>query len=99
MTYFLKGFKQEPIKEEKNKMEIEFDPATEHISVRITAKEKRVFVKWCRENKMRKSEGIRKLITERLLNTGEEENLTEDVKKLKQDLEELKDLIEKKLKG
>tara|TARA_B100000900_G_C20361109_1_gene626369 strand:- start:392 stop:691 length:300 start_codon:yes stop_codon:yes gene_type:complete len=99
MTYFLKGFKDDSIKEEKNKTEIEFEPATEHISVRITAKEKRIFVEWCRKNKMRKSDGIRKLITERLLDTGEEENLIEDVKKLKEGLEGLKSLIEKKLNG
>ena len=37
--------------DENNEMEVQFEPATEHISVRITVTEKKMFIKWCRENK------------------------------------------------
>jgi len=50
--------------EENNEMEVPFEPADQHISVRITPTEKRIFIKWCIENRLTKSQGIRKLINE-----------------------------------
>ena len=73
--------------DENNEMEVQFEPATEHISVRITVTEKRMFIKWCRENRLTKSQGIRRLITDRLASPEEKQEATNNLSK---ELEELK---------
>lgn len=83
--------------EENNDMEVQFEPATEHISVRITTTEKKMFIKWCRENRLTKSQGIRRLITDRLA-TPEQiqeatDDLTDEIKELKRAISEIKEQI------
>ena len=88
--------------EENNDMEVQFEPATEHISVRITTTEKKMFIKWCRENRLTKSQGIRRLITDRLA-TPEQiqeatDDLTDEIKELKRAVSEIKQQLENKPK-
>jgi Sec-independent protein translocase protein TatA len=88
--------------EENNDMEVQFEPATEHISVRITTTEKKMFIKWCRENRLTKSQGIRRLITDRLA-TPEQiqeatDDLTDEIKELKRAVSEIKKQLENKPK-
>lgn len=88
--------------EENNDMEVQFEPATEHISVRITVTEKKMFIKWCRENRLTKSQGIRRLITDRLA-TPEQiqeatDDLTDEIKELKRAVSEIKQQLENKPK-
>jgi len=83
-------------------MEVQFEPATEHISVRITTTEKKMFIKWCRENRLTKSQGIRRLITDRLA-TPEQiqeatDDLTDEIKELKRAVSEIKQQLENKPK-
>ena len=88
--------------DENNEMEVQFEPATEHISVRITTTEKKMFIKWCRENRLTKSQGIRRLITDRLA-TPEQiqeatDDLTDEIKELKRAVSEIKQQLENKPK-
>ena len=76
--------------EENDEMEVLFEPATEHISVRITVTEKRMFIKWCRENRLTKSQGIRRLITDRLATPERKQEATNDITR---EVEELKKTV------
>lgn len=76
--------------EEINEMDAHFEPADQHISVRITSSEKRKFIQWCRDNRLSKSQGIRKLITDRLIKPEKVEKATSDIT---HELEELKRAI------
>lgn len=76
--------------EENDEMEVQFEPATEHISVRITVTEKRMFIKWCRENRLTKSQGIRRLITDRLATPEKKQEATNDITR---EVEELKKTV------
>ena len=80
--------------DENNEMEVQFEPATEHISVRITVTEKKMFVKWCRENRLTKSQGIRRLITDRLASPEQvqqaTDDLTDEIQALKRAVSEIK---------
>ena len=92
--------------EENNEIMSQYETADQHISVRITPKEKRLFTKWCRENRLTKSQGIRKLITDRLESpepTQESNNvatnqLNEKVKELQQTVLEIKEQLKKRPK-
>jgi len=83
--------------DENNEMEVQFEPATEHISVRITVTEKRMFIKWCRENRLTKSQGIRRLITDRLASPEEKQeatsNLSREVEELKRTVREIREQL------
>ena len=83
--------------DENNEMEVQFEPATEHISVRITVTEKRMFIKWCRENRLTKSQGIRRLITDRLAPPEEKQeatnNLSREVEELKRTVREIREQL------
>tara|TARA_Y100001937_G_scaffold120297_1_gene177320 strand:+ start:747 stop:1331 length:585 start_codon:yes stop_codon:yes gene_type:complete len=76
--------------EENNEMGVHFEPADQHISVRITPTEKRMFIKWCRENRLTKSQGIRRLITDRLATPEKKQEATNDITR---EVEELKKTV------
>ena len=80
--------------DENNEMEVPFEPADQHISVRITTKEKRLFIKWCKELRLSKSQGIRKLIVDRLASPEQiqeaTDDLTDEIKALKRAISEIK---------
>lgn len=76
--------------EENNELEVHFEPADQHISVRITPTEKRMFIKWCRENRLTKSQGIRRLITDRLATPEKKQEATNDITR---EVEELKKTV------
>ena len=79
---------------ENNEMEVPFEPADQHISVRITTKEKKLFIKWCKELRLSKSQGIRKLIVDRLASPEQIQEatngLTDEIKELKRAVSEIK---------
>ena len=83
--------------DENNEMEVPFEPADQHISVRITTKEKRLFIKWCKELRISKSQGIRKLIVDRLASPEQiqeaTDNLTDEIKELKRAISEIRKQI------
>jgi len=80
--------------DENNEMEVPFEPADQHISVRITTKEKKLFIKWCKELRLSKSQGIRKLIVDRLASPEQiqeaTDGLTDEIKELKRAVSEIK---------
>ena len=80
--------------DENNEMEVPFEPADQHISVRITTKEKKLFIKWCKELRLSKSQGIRKLIVDRLASPEQiqeaTDDLTDEIKALKRAISEIK---------
>ena len=80
--------------DENNEMEVPFEPADQHISVRITTKEKKLFIKWCKELRLSKSQGIRKLIVDRLASPAQKQQATDDlsdeVRELKRAISEIK---------
>ena len=80
--------------DENNEMEVPFEPADQHISVRITTKEKKLFIKWCKELRLSKSQGIRKLIVDRLASPKQiqeaTDGLTDEIKELKRAVSEIK---------
>lgn len=80
--------------DENNEMEVPFEPADQHISVRITTKEKKLFIKWCKELRLSKSQGIRKLIVDRLASPEQiqeaTDDLTDEIKELKRAVSEIK---------
>ena len=83
--------------DENNEMEVPFEPANQHISVRITTKEKKLFIKWCKELRLSKSQGIRKLIVDRLA-TPEQiqqatDDLTDEIQELKRAISDIKKQI------
>jgi hypothetical protein len=80
--------------DENNEMEVPFEPADQHISVRITTKEKKLLIKWCKELRLSKSQGIRKLIVDRLASPEQiqeaTDDLTDEIKELKRAVSEIK---------
>jgi len=80
--------------DENNEMEVPFEPADQHISVRITTKEKKLFIKWCKELRLSKSQGIRKLIVDRLASPEQiqeaTDGLNDEIKELKRAVSEIK---------
>jgi Sec-independent protein translocase protein TatA len=88
--------------DENNEMEVPFEPADQHISVRITTKEKKLLIKWCKELRLSKSQGIRKLIVDRLASPEQiqeaTDDLTDEIKELKRAVSEIKQQLENKPK-
>jgi hypothetical protein len=88
--------------DENNEMEVPFEPADQHISVRITTKEKKLFIKWCKELRLSKSQGIRKLIVDRLASPEQiqeaTDDLTDEIKALKRAISEIKQQLGNKPK-
>ena len=88
--------------DENNEMEVPFEPADQHISVRITTKEKKLLIKWCKELRLSKSQGIRKLIVDRLASPEQvqeaTDDLTDEIKALKRAVSEIKQQLGNKPK-
>lgn len=83
--------------DENNEIEVPFEPADQHISVRITTKEKKLFIKWCKELRLSKSQGIRKLIVDRLARPEQIQqatnDLTDEIQELKRAISDIKKQI------